>query len=379
MRNSLKNEILNSLGNGLLKLLVGLAGSGKSHFLFHDLFNELSACSDYQIIEIRQSVCSDLATLLLRVRKEHDKRVIVLIDDIFLFEHPESLFDACAGQSDVDVIATSDLEPSFALGEKETLIRGRFQRFAFTPVSYIDSLKSGSVKSQEEYLERGGLFVSKDECLAKAIEEGRQLKKFRGDYSRNIESVFRYSLNRCGTPLTVNQTRVELESKLSINTFLSYFDFLKGANLLQMLPRENVETEQTNARSFALYPTDVRFQGEKRNRAVEDKTMILSKLTEESYRISSGYVYGKFDGTFQALDVAFVLRKGRDKIYLSYGGSDGSKEAETMAMFLKDSYLKIVVIPIEVAPWKDGSGTIHMGLEHFLRLGLSDFAGGQVD
>lgn len=379
MRTSLKKEILNSLGNGLLKLLVGLAGSGKSHFLFHDLFDELNACPDYQIIEIRQSSYNDPTALLLRMRENHNKHVIVLIDDIFLFEHSESLFDVCAGQSDVDVIATSDLEPSFALGEKETLIRGRLQRFAFTPVSYIDSLKSGSVKNYEEYLERGGLFISKDDCLAKAIEEGRQLKKFRGDYRRNIESVFRYSLNHSDTPLSVNQIRMELESKLSINTLLSYFDFLKGAKLLQVLPRENVEREQMNARSFALYPMDVGFKGEKRNRIVEDKTMILSKLVEESYRVSSGYVYGKFDGTFQTLDVAFILRKGRDKIYLSYGDSDGSKEAEVMARFLKDSYLKIVVVPIETAPWKDGSGIIHMGLEHFLRLGLSEFAGGQID
>ena len=379
MRTSLKKEILNSLGNGLLKLLVGLAGSGKSHFLFHDLFDELNACPDYQIIEIRQSSYNDPTALLLRMRENHNKHVIVLIDDIFLFEHSESLFDVCAGRSDVDVIATSDLEPSFALGEKETLIRGRLQRFAFTPVSYIDSLKSGSVKNYEEYLERGGLFISKDDCLAKAIEEGRQLKKFRGDYRRNIESVFRYSLNHSDTPLSVNQIRMELESKLSINTLLSYFDFLKGAKLLQVLPRENVEKEQTNARSFALYPMDVGFKGEKRNRIVEDKTMILSKLVEESYRVSSGYVYGKFGGTFQALDVAFILRKGRDKIYLSYGDSDGSKEAEVMARFLKDSYLKIVVVPIEVTPWKDGSGILHMGLEHFLRTGLSEWVGGQED
>lgn len=379
MRTSLKKEILNSLGNGLLKLLVGLAGSGKSHFLFHDLFDELNACPDYQIIEIRQSSYNDPTALLLRMRENHNKHVIVLIDDIFLFEHSESLFDVCAGRSDVDVIATSDLEPSFVLGEKETLIRGRLQCFAFTPVSYIDSLKSGSVKNCEEYLERGGLFISKDDCLAKAIEEGRQLKKFRGDYRRNIESVFRYSLNHSDTPLSVNQIRMELESKLSINTLLSYFDFLKGAKLLQVLPRENVEREQMNARSFALYPMDVGFKGGKRNRVVEDKTMILSKLVEESYRVSSGYVYGKFDGTFQALNVAFILRKGRDKIYLSYGDSDGSKEAEVMARFLKDSYLKIVVVPIETAPWKDGSGIIHMGLEHFLRLGLSEFAGGQID
>lgn len=379
MRTSLKKEILNSLGNGLLKLLVGLAGSGKSHFLFHDLFDELNACSDYQIIEIRQSSYNDPTALLLRMRENHDKHAIVLIDDIFLFEHSESLFDVCAGQSDVDVIATSDLEPSFALGEKETLIRGRLQRLAFTPVSYIDSLKSGSVKNYEEYLERGGLFISKDDCLAKAIEEGRQLKKFRGDYRRNIESVFRYSLNHSDTPLSVNQIRMELESKLSINTLLSYFVFLKGAKLLQVLPRENVEREQMNARSFALYPMDVGFKGEKRNRVVEDKTMILSKLVEESYRVTSGYVYGKFDGTFQALNVAFILRKGRDKIYLSYGDSDGSKEAEVMARFLKDSYLKIVVVPIEVTPWKDGSGILHMGLEYFLRTGLSEWVGGQED
>ena len=349
---------MGSLGNGLLKLLTGPVGTGKTYFLYHDLFNELSTNATYRVLEIRKSMNEHPVSLLSRLKKDHVGHTIVLIDDIF---------------------ATSDLQPSFAMGKEETLIRGRYQNIPFLPVLLPDSLDLGLAKTHEEYLERGGLFIPVNECLDRSIEEGRKIKRFRGEYQKNVQTVFHATLNYCDMPISYRELNDELKVGASRNTIVSYLDFLEGASLLHIIPRENARNERTNGHQFVLYPMDVGFKGEKRNRVVEDKTMILSKLVEESYRVSSGYVYGKFGGAFQALDVAFILRKGRDKIYLSYGGSDGSKEAEVMARFLKDSYLKIVVVPIEIAPWKDGSGILHMGLEYFLRTGLSEWAGGQED
>ncbi len=370
---------MGSLGNGLLKLLTGPAGTGKTYFLYHDFFNELSTNAVYQILEIRKSMNEHPANLLSRLKKDHTGHTIVLIDDIFAYDHPESVFDVCSGRSDIDIIATSDLQPSFAMGKEETLIRGRYQNIPFLPVSLPDSLDLGLAKTREEYLERGGLFIPVNECLDRSIEEGRKIKRFRGEYQKNVQAVFHAALNYCDMPISYRELNEKLNVGVSRKTIVSYLDLLKGVGVFHITPRENVRNERTNSHQFVLYPMDVSFKGEKRKRIIEDKTMILSKLVEESYRVSSGYVYGKFDGTFQALDVAFVLRKGRDKIYLSYGDSDGSKEAEVMARFLKDSYLKIVVVPIKVTPWKDGSGILHMGLEHFLRLGLSEFAGGQAN
>lgn len=370
---------MGSLGNGLLKLLTGPVGTGKTYFLYHDLFNELSTNATYRVLEIRKSMNEHPVSLLSRLKKDHVGHTIVLIDDIFAYDHPESVFDVCSGRSDVDIIATSDLQPSFAMGKEETLIRGRYQNIPFLPVLLPDSLDLGLAKTHEEYLERGGLFIPVNECLDRSIEEGRKIKRFRGEYQKNVQTVFHATLNYCDMPISYRELNDELKVGASRNTIVSYLDFLEGASLLHIIPRENARNERTNGHQFVLYPMDVGFKGEKRNRVVEDKTMILSKLVEESYRVSSGYVYGKFGGAFQALDVAFILRKGRDKIYLSYGDSDGSKEAEVMARFLKDSYLKIVVVPIEIAPWKDGSGILHMGLEHFLRTGLSEWAGGQED
>lgn len=64
------------------------------------------------------------------------------------------------------------------------------------------------------------------------------------------------------------------------------------------------------------------------------------------------------EGEYQAKDISYVLRKGRDKIYLAYSDYDGSQEAENMAKFIKDSYLKIVVVPFDIEPWKDENGKI---------------------
>ena len=46
-------KILSSLGNGYLKLITGLVGTGKTFFLFHDLFNEIYKDKSKLIVEIK--------------------------------------------------------------------------------------------------------------------------------------------------------------------------------------------------------------------------------------------------------------------------------------------------------------------------------------
>lgn len=363
----LKQEIIKSLGNGYLKLITGIAGSGKTFFLQHDLFDELA--KDYKIVEINPSSSLHPRDILMKL-KSAEERVVVLIDDIFLFDHPESIFDICSGQSNIDVIATSDFQSRYVMDKDETLIRGRFQNFYFEPISYSESTELGLVKDLNAYISKGGLFLSIENCIDRVVSKGMRFKRFRGDYLSNIKTVIRFALDHCDEPLSFTKMMNLIGMKITKNTLISYFDLLEGGNMFYFLQLENIPEEKNKAFQLIFYPVDIGFKGTVRNRLVEEKTLLLSKLFEESYRITSGYVYGNFEGKYQAKDISYVLRKGRDKIYLAYSDYDGSQEAANMAKFIKDSYLKIVVVPFDIEPWKDENGILHIGLERVLKNGL---------
>ena len=47
-----------------------------------------------------------------------------------------------------------------------------------------------------------------------------------------------------------------------------------------------------------------------------------------------------------------------------------------MAKLLKDSFPKVVVVPYDVAPWRDENGIIHIGLCRVLVSEMADVLGG---
>lgn len=367
----LKNRILSSLGDGYVKLILGAPGTGKSFFLSHDLFLALSEEAGNKVVSISPSNFEGASSLLKQ--KEGHSRLVVLADDIFSFPRPESLFDAFAGKSDVDLIASSSFSPDYVLGEDETLIRGRYERLFFSPLSYEESLDLGLVGDLDEYLAKGGLFLSKEECLKKALKEGASFKKIWKDRFPKAESL----LNLAGAHLDedISSSRLSELSGGKFNhiTIKSHLDFLKGCFLLFSLDRVNLSNGRVKKRESAYYLGDVGLQKKSVSKA---KSLILMKLFEQSFSVRSLYAYTKRDGRWGGFDVCYVLEKGRERIYLSYSLASGAIESKTMARFLKDSFPKIVVVSFATSPWRDDAGIIHVGLSRFLVSEISEIIGG---
>lgn len=359
---------LNSLGNGYLKLITGLVGTGKTFFLFHDLFNEIYKDKSKLIIEIRNEKDKDVKRKLLKLKEENTGSVVILIDNIFAYDSPETLFDLFSGDTNVDVIATSDIAPHYAMGENETLIRGRFQTFYFSPLSFNDSFEKNK---NNEYTSNGGLFISKDECIQKIVAQGLKFKRFRGDYKANMFSLIHYVSDHYGEPISFTKILKSMNIKVSINTLISYCDFLESSYLFYILPRENIESHQKKAYEFRIFPVDMKFNNGNIRNNIISRSSLLSKLKENSYSISDGYIYGKFYEKYQAMNLAFIARKSKDRIYISYSDGDGTKEAFQLMKHIKDSFPKIVVVPYDTPTWKDEYGIIHMSLNQLLFKGLN--------
>ena len=370
----LKNSILSSLGDGFVKLILGAPGAGKSFFLSHDLFLALSEEAGNKIVSISPSTFEGASALLKQ--KEGCTRLVVLADDVFSFPHPESLFEAFAGKGDVDLIASSSFSPDYALGEDETLIRGRFKRFYFSPLSYEESLGLGRAKDLDEYIAKGGLFLSKEACLEKALKEGASFRRFRKDsFSKAL-----FLLDLLGAHLDegISYSRLsELSGgKLNHITLQSYLDFLEGCFLLFSLDRENPSNGRVKKRESIYYLGDVALQKNHGGPGSKAKSLILMKLFEQSFSSRSLCVYARRDGGWGTIELGYALERGREKIYLSYSLGSGAEESKAMARFLRDSFPKVVVVPFATSPWRDEAGIVHVGLSKFLLSGIGEIIGG---
>ena len=368
IRKKLENKILSNLGNGMLKLICGLVGTGKTSFVFNDLFVGLVSDSNIRVVDTRNMSFDGIKRVLLSYKEiARDKHLVVLIDDIFEYGESDFLFNVVFGKKDVDIISTADFNADFMLGSEETTIRGRYMDIYFPPLSYFDSLNSGFVRNRKEYLVKGGLFISKAECFQKILDKGEKIKKYRGDWKENIRKILQFASSRFGETISFSDVTKSFKNEISRNTLISYFDFLVGANLFYALKRENIKTGNETAYGFVLYPVDTVFFEANKSPFALDKSLLLAKFYEESYRVTCGYVYDQFNGVFQAKNLAYVLRKGKDKIYVAYSDSDGSEEAGALANYIKDSFLKVVVIPVSAKPWQDKNGVLHIGIEQFLQ------------
>ncbi len=370
----LKDRILESIGNGSVKLILGMPGSGKSHFLSHDLFDALCKTGENEFAEVNASSFESVISLLKR--KKEGKRLIVFADDVLSFPHLPSLFDSFAGRRDIDLVATSSFSPDYVLGEDETLLRGRYERFYFPPLPYEDSLELGLCANLDEYLAKGGLFLSKERSLEIALQEGRRFKRFRRDYLSKANCLMNLMAEHLDEPLSYLKISELSQGALSRPTLKSYLEFLEGGYLLLPLERENLLKGEIKSCERAYYLGDLSFQSEKSGRAGKEKSLLLTKLLAEGFSVRSGYVYGDFGDGFLAKDVAFVCERWRDRIYVSYSPEDGAKESEAMARLLRNSYQKIVVVPFNTNPWKDDAGIIHVGLQKFLLSEIREIIGG---
>ena len=362
MHSEIEDLITSSIGNGNLKLITGLAGTGKTYFLFHELFDRFKSNPDYTVVDTLGHDQEQLESLLSSCREADGKRFIILIDDIFAKDDPASLFDLSAGKSNIDVIATTDFTSKYMLVDDETLIRGRFQNIYFPPVSFSEALSLGNVKDFKEYCQKGGLFIPKEECIKKIIKQGRAIKKFRGDYSEKIIGLLNLMLRHCDKSISFTELQRLSETKLSTHTLIDYFNFLEGSNLFYVMKKEGINEEKNKAYCVVFYPTDISFLPDDASFEIKEKSALIAKLYGDSYSITSGYE--------KQLDVSYVLRKGNEKVYVSYSGFDGSKEAGVMADVIKDSYPKVVVSSIVAKKWIDEKGIIHAGLDEILKYGL---------
>ena len=140
-REWLINKLIESVGSKKTNIIQFSKGYDINRFLFVEFKNRLfEVFPSYHIVEVKQE--EDILSFIPNLKEISSKNpVIVLINDVFSYKNPEAIINSFYGFDNISAFITTYVDVSYQLGKKDTLVRGRYNRFFLPPVLFGDSPK----------------------------------------------------------------------------------------------------------------------------------------------------------------------------------------------------------------------------------------------
>ena len=148
MKEKLISVLKSSIGNGLVKNIIGARGAGAETFLFKHWAEYLKKhYPSSKIIDARNIDKRELKNLCIDC-KDSNEQCFILVNHIWSYIDFDSIINICASHLNIDLFSFSFSKwPTFS-PEKWTLIRGRMYSIYFPSTLYEDYLseyKNGNV------------------------------------------------------------------------------------------------------------------------------------------------------------------------------------------------------------------------------------------
>lgn len=197
----------------------------------------------------------------------------------------------------------------------------------------------------------------------------------------DLINILASSTGSLTNPNKIKQTFESVShSKLSINTVLNYFEYLKDSFILSEVNRYDVEGRKYIGSPNKYYFEDVGLQNARLNfRQIEQthlmENIIYNELRYRGFNVDVGVVEkriidseGKSRRNHYEIDI--VATKESRKYYIQSAFEMNSAEKETQEKFslrnTDDSFKKIVIVKDIIKPQHDEDGITTIGLFDFL-------------
>ena len=401
-RDKYLNELINSIGNGLVKVIVGARRCGKSYLLFH-LFKKylLNNVTDNQhIIEINFDAFENSKLTKAEecykylISKINDgERYFLLLDEIQLLERFESILNSFLMRN-VDIYVTGSNSKMLS-SDIATEFRGRGWLINIFPLSFKEFKSArpylNNEDAFEEYFTYGGMpFVvglssSKDKIkYLKSLYKETYLKdiidrnKLRNDDS--ITDILSILASNIGTFTNVHKIALTFASvykkQISDHSISNYLDFLEDAFILHQAKRYDIKGRKYIGANEKYYFSDcgirnaiLNFRQTEPNHLMEP--LIYIELLSRGYSVDVGIVETKISASERKyFEVDFVCNLGSQRIYIqsAYQINDDKKLEQELRPFrnIDDSFKKVLIVGKKLEPYYDDNGILHIGLYNFL-------------
>ena len=420
VRKKYLEALQNRMNNGLIKVVTGIRRCGKSYLLFNlfYVFLREQGIEDDCIIKI--ALDDDLneelrepAKLSERIRslvRDSKKSYYILLDEIQFaisdeeFKHPEkpikiySVLNGLLRLPNVDIYVTGS-NSKFLSKDVLTEFRGRGDEVHVLPFSFSEYLQGydGDVyHAWADYIVYGGLPLvlgmktdeQKSSYLTNLFAETYLkdiISRNKIEKTQELEDLINILASSTGS--LTNPTRVlqtfesVLHSKISINTLINYFDYLKDAFIISEVNRYDVKGRKYIGSPNKYYFEDVGLRNARLNfRQIEEthlmENVIYNELRYRGFNVDVGIVEKRergADGKQKRVqyEIDFVATQGSKKYYIQSAFSllsqEKSEQEKKSLRNVDDSFKKIIIVKDVIKPNRDDDGIVTIGLFDFLQ------------
>lgn len=401
------SKLIESKGNGLVKIITGIRRCGKS-FLLLTLFKNYLLKSgvkedhiiqlDFDVIENKKYRDPEVAFDYVNSKIIDKDDYYVLFDEVQLLSDFESVLNSFMKRENVDVYVTGSNSRMLS-SDIATEFRGRSWQIHVYPFSYKEFKDAHpeyeSDKAFDEYITYGGMpylmnLVNEsdkvtyldnlfNETYLKDIIERNGLKA--NNSIRNIISVLCSSEGSLSNPHKIAETFKSTSDKsISENTISNYIEYLKDAFLISEAKRYDIKGKNYISATSKFYFADPGIRNSILGfRQVEPthimESIVYYELLRRGFSVDIGVVNTYFMNKENkkqrvSYEVDFVCNEGSKRTYVQSAFAINTEEKmnqeKRSLRKINDNFRKIIIIKGRMSPRYDDEGILHIGLYNFL-------------
>lgn len=405
-RNIYLNRLIDSIGNGMIKIVTGVRRSGKSFLLFRLFVEWLQSqgIDDAHILKVNledrlNKQLRDPDVLLNHIYSHilDDGHFYVLLDEVQMVPEFEDVLNSFLDKENVDVFVTGS-NAKFLSKDVITEFRGRGEEIFMQPLLFGEfmSVYEGSYElGLDEYMTFGGL----PQVLSyKTEKEKSNYMKglFRKTYITDI--VDRYGVRNttelgelldivasCIGSLT-NLTKIAntfasvKNVRITNETMQKWLEYLCDSFLVAKAVRYDVKGRKYINTPSKFYFCDLGLRNVRLNFRQTENTylmenLIYNELIYRGYNVDVGVVVTEMkdeEGKRHKvqLEIDFVCNQGSKRIYVqsAYRLPTEAKQNQELFSLTKadDSFKKVVIVGEDQLVHRNDKGIVTMSLRDFL-------------
>lgn len=405
-RNVYLNKLIDSMNNGLIKIVTGIRRCGKSFLLFNLFYEYLINIDiiDNQIIKIALDDRSnkrlrdpDELLQYIKERISNNNTYYILLDEIQLVPEFEDVLNSLLHINNVDVYVTGS-NSKFLSSDIITEFKGRGDEIHILPLSFSEfvSVYQGTKEEAfDEYMLHGGMPLSlsyktddkKEDYLKhlfKTVYISDIVERHKIKDSRKIDDLIRVLASSVGSLINSNKIantyKSLIDKTISVNTIEDYLTYLEEAYIIKKAERYDIKGRKNIAASRKYYFVDPGLRNAKLDFLQSDfgcvmENIIYNELRYRGFSVNVGVVVINSKNDFNVstrtqLEVDFVATKGSRKYYIqsAYKLYDEMKVAQERKSLINidDSFKKIIVVRDSIHAIHDEYGITTIGIVEFL-------------
>lgn len=360
-RNELINKLIDEVGSGKANIIQCNRNYRSGDFLTNGLKLELQNKFPEHNVVVFTPITKfkrDMVQLLSALKQwSSEKPVIVLIHDLFYYHNPDAIINILYGSDQISGFITTDVNVSYELGKRDTLVRGRYNTFYLVP-----SLLNDTDKDQDD------LFGHLD-----------SLNLY--DHKEYAAKIYRYIVTHSGELLSYRDIYKETGKDMTLGVLIKAIDFMVNHNMLYRLSRVDISNMKELTRGFIYYPAyaeelDGTNLSSERKYILKSETYLISRMIYDGLSVKKAisYIY-KEDGN-KRIRVEFnrgFLVGSYDKNVVIKPYFDNNEEELQRLVKSKMNIPHIVALLGNSEYRMDKNGLTYVGLDKLLTKGLDGY------